>query len=1108
MITATTDDESAPTIERPDDFLGRFDGVVLACRRACLIQAACVGFIFVVLAFVVLAAFDFLWELPYAARAVSSSLLGLAAPIGLIVTSLLTSRRVDARLVAHSIERYFPDLGQAVRTVVECRDPGAAGFASPSLVAAMRHDLDEQSTGLPLHEIVPWGRARRALLLLAAITGASAIIVAIHWEWRIAALRTCFFDLNYTDCSVRADRPVVDEGTSATLITEIRGRLPGAVQLLTRPIDRPAESWTSQLLSDEHVKEHDERRLVYQTKIADVREALEYRVVAGSGSSVPQRLSVRFPIEIRSIQVVIAPPAYTGLSPSTVDDGNVVAIAGSQAKLRITLDGPVDTAELRLTAADANESGADADRRIPLDIDGATLTAQIDLVKNVRYSIEGRAANGSRIRQLSYAIRVRQDRPPRVEFQGAPAEFETHALAEVMLRARVDDDHGVSRAGIVFQVNNGEEHALTLFEAQASPDAPAAHAGKRIELKEVLPLESLALTMKDSVAYYAFAEDNAMPVAQRSQSDLQFIDIRPFRRRYRIAEGAAPGGGGGGPRMASLDELIRRERFILNHAIRLARAPQIVLEREPGEIDRTIRLQRETAERTHELAEVALEAESLLGIVQERVSDLLLAAERAMLGAVDSLSLGKHDVAALQVRDALSYLVEARTGVEVYLGQGGSGADTLRAGDRRLLQKLRRSSTDAEAIKDLISQLRSLANRQKDISKTLDSLLDDAKTSPLTDSLPPVEDAQRQIRDDADLIHLAVQELDGASTLARDRAKRNLDSCATVVEALERGDAREASSLARDAGWRFDDLASQLAGVLLPDPTDRIAIARDLSSQIAVEGRAFAREWLNQRRPHTNVADATPGEHFQRSAEYRRALRRLIDGAATIDDVLDAVLRLYREEQNPTATRVEGIVNEGDLDRATVSWRGFDEQLARGVGDVAQVELMSAADGADRLEQRLDWLHRSLVAPKLEQLRGLELRAAALAEELDSLPSDAAITRWHQQADQLLRDLETSQGPGLAPKLQTALRDAAQTGSAPTTWNWPYNRSGSCEAPPAYRVAASELVTGIQRSIRELLLAGMYTGDAEAVPPEYTDLVQRYLEAISQSEAPSARKSD
>ena len=107
--------------------------------------------------------------------------------------------------------------------------------------------------------------------------------------------------------------------------------------------------------------------------------------------------------------------------------------------------------------------------------------------------------------------------------------LEVHPIAEVLNRIRVADDFGLSKAGIVYRVNDGEEKTLIAKDfARAGRAKPPASA----RLEEMLALETLALTPTDSVTYYAFAEDNFPGGSRRTETDLRYIDIRPFKRTY------------------------------------------------------------------------------------------------------------------------------------------------------------------------------------------------------------------------------------------------------------------------------------------------------------------------------------------------------------------------------------------------------------------------------------------------------------------------------------------------------------------------------------------------------------------------------------------------
>ena len=54
-------------------------------------------------------------------------------------------------------------------------------------------------------------------------------------------------------------------------------------------------------------------------------------------------------------------------------------------------------------------------------------------------------------------------------FEQPEEALEVHAVAEVLNRVRVGDDFGLTKAGIVFQFNNGDEQTLILKDFKAEP---------------------------------------------------------------------------------------------------------------------------------------------------------------------------------------------------------------------------------------------------------------------------------------------------------------------------------------------------------------------------------------------------------------------------------------------------------------------------------------------------------------------------------------------------------------------------------------------------------------------------------------------------------------
>lgn len=112
-----------------------------------------------------------------------------------------------------------------------------------------------------------------------------------------------------------------------------------------------------------------------------------------------------------------------------------------------------------------------------------------------------------------------------------------HPIAEILAKIGVDDDFGLTRSGIVFSVNGGEERTLILkdFKPPGGKQQGAVPPNvTQATLEEMLRLEQFPLGQTDSITYYAFAEDNYPAAGHRVETELRFIDIRPFRRLYKV----------------------------------------------------------------------------------------------------------------------------------------------------------------------------------------------------------------------------------------------------------------------------------------------------------------------------------------------------------------------------------------------------------------------------------------------------------------------------------------------------------------------------------------------------------------------------------------------
>jgi hypothetical protein len=708
-------------------FISRFDHIWAQARRVQISQALCWAALTLLAGIALLAAIDYWLELPLALRVGAIAAIGAGSVAVAITLAIKSVRRWRRQATAAAIEQVFPQLGQRIRTTVQFGELEAgqieeAGVAT-TLVTALEADTVRAAQPLPLDAVIPWKSLALASMLAAAVGLGLAGLSAFDWQWRAAAQRAFLGDQPYTTITVEPGNLTLKEGESAVIRVTVAGRTGNQISFWSRQTDEPESQWEEEKLTLDDAQPAGERQVALEVPLERVRHPLEYRFAAGSATTKNYQVEVLYPLKIVRIQAGIRPPEYTSQPLQESEGGNISGLAGSKVNLAIELDRPAQTAWLVLRDLVIRRQSLEGEAKVtklPLTIEGAKLVANLELNADQTYEVFAQSADEMELPENKYRIRVRQDEAPQVWFESPAEALEVHTLAEVLMRLRVSDDYGLTRAGIMFEVNNEEEYPLLAKDYLAAAEELKT-TGKltpqtRDSLEKMLPLEVFTLTQQDSVMYYAFAEDNRPGSNQRTESDLRFIDIRPFRRLYRAPDegDAAAMMGQQGPQLKTLEELIARQRYALNRTIQLDRRFQKSGQADLAGVDALIKFEGELAKSTRELAE-GLEAR---GIDE---TELLYQAETAMLGATDSLSAGKYDTATLQQRDALKYLIEGRNRLEIFIRKNPNRAQlaALRQFDRLQQQKLRRPKSDEEEAREVAERLEELADKQDFIYASL-----------------------------------------------------------------------------------------------------------------------------------------------------------------------------------------------------------------------------------------------------------------------------------------------------------------------------------------------------------------------------------------------------
>ena len=555
------------------------------------------------LAWLLLAAGDFVWEWPTAVRRVFMTLLAAAFCAAVVYRLYRVFSLNKQRQFASFLESRFPQFGQRLRTVLETIEGRVKG--PEELLSALGHQtLGRWETAAPAAVV-----QKRNLAM--AVTGCVLLGITLFWlgqsqEWNIALGRALGYDQPYTTLIVTPENARIIEGQPVEVSLELKGRTNRSVTLLHRVIDEEnAVDWlevdllpadADAIASQETESDAGEKsestvhpQALFLASLGSAEQPLEYQFRTSAGSSSVYRIDVEPLIRTVSLDTYVIAPEYTGIEPRHFDKNRVTVLQNSQVQVALETNHPLAKAQLLV--------GPRSSQLEPVELPESDSRTQWSFAlptdRSLYWRFEGEGTNGVPMATTNGRLKVRHDSAPKLRWRGPPNEIEVHTLTELPMEVDVSDDYGLVEAGIVFQLGDEEEFVLTDWSA-AEGDMAAGDMTTGQRLAAILPLESFGLTPMDFVAYYAYAIDNREGAPRRSESDLRYIDIRPLRQYISENDAAGNGQDIGGGFSTSLDEVIKRQRQLINKTRKLKRGT-VRLEEQIATIDNLVSQQSELA---------------------------------------------------------------------------------------------------------------------------------------------------------------------------------------------------------------------------------------------------------------------------------------------------------------------------------------------------------------------------------------------------------------------------------------------------------------------------------------------------------------------------------
>jgi len=445
--------------------------------------------------------------------------------------------------------------------------------------------------------------------------------------------------------------------------------------------------------------------------------------------------------------------------------------------------------------------------------------------------------------------------------------------------------------------------------------------------------------------------------------------------------------------------------------------------------------------------------------------------------------------------------MEARDTVrQALLKQPRAVRAQARAFDRLQRQKLRRQNEKAETLPQIAEELAKLADEEDEVARMLavsgnmavegegsgNGKPADPKAKPDAGGKPdpanpeekkpgtdrmtagkdgkggedPLQERQDDIAARATAIDKVAATAKGLTGLARTRiadAAKAANAGADALGQRDRPAARKETERARD---NFRQAAKQVAALAAEEIAQQIAAARDIANDAALE--TAPTEGMN------------PGAGKGRSEKKMPGVGDAAEQVKTLKDVLEQIAGSGAEGSADAARKVAGLLKQEDLAAAIARME------KPGAGD-DKGERQDLAERFAALGQKLDQVYRETIAPRLEEIARLEREANELEKRGGAADEAADWRRLRQQGAEFLERLEAG---GLGNLADEDLRNALRAGASPSG-NELFNR-GIASTHAKLAVKLQEFVTGDRFA----------TGNV-AVPPQYKDLVDRYLRALS-----------
>ncbi|NIR70437.1 hypothetical protein GWO43_03805 [candidate division KSB1 bacterium] len=1120
------------------------------CRRwktAILLKGGAKVLIVAITAFLIAFALDSLVELSHPVR---FALLGILIAVTLTAIVLEIVRPLlkvpNHSQLARYIEEKHPDLEDRLVSAVELGG-GENVRISPQILEKLLEDTRFRVEPLNLSKTI---RTKGAVLWSSFATVTAFLLGLfilsnldlfslksgrIFAPWNIPEI-SFIPKLNVTPGNTRVPR-----GSTQEIRAELSGFEAEAVNIYFSGDD---SSWSKLEMDPTETKD------MFLFNFLDLQAQTKYYVKADDRLSDIYTISVYDAPQIKRVDLTYDYPEYTGLKKKReANSGDVWAPQGTTVKVVAVADKP-------LTQAAINLKG-DKELRTVISSD-TVVVASFKVTQDSYYRIHVTDTDGLTNEPApEYYVHALPDQPPILSIDWPGRDIKATMVEEVPIKVHVQDDYGLKALKLLYTVNGDAEKQVALHDQRVSQsESSSLEEFQEFEADNLFYLEDLDVQPGDFLTYHAQAIDNSEASgADPISSDIYFITIRPFEQEFTrpMSQGQPGGAAGFGGRLSQTQkDIIVATWKLLNKekdgGEKFAESLNVITESQKN-------LKEVTQNTLFQMEQRALFSDDS----GDNMSQFYVEAIKAMEQALDELDKPNLEDALTFERKSYRNLLKAEaqiTSMQIQRSRAGGPGNTAALEELAQLfedemDKLKNKyeterqnfqRQNSQAIDESLQKVKELARRQQQFNRQLRDL--ERKNLPPEEKKRRIQELRRQQeqlrqetrrlaqesrqmqrqnshfpREMQESLRRAMQEMTNTSNnlsrdnsdLARAKGQQALNKLRDLEDLLRRNQKESLRRQLKSLQQEFQNLAKE---------------QKELTNDLANLPKKDDQEKRQQELQKSREKQARLKEDFTRAQEH---IKSLSNQATRNRNKASRELRkfskdLQREEIEKKMETAGNLLKEDRLNSAQQAGQDIQKMLERNAEKLTQLRSEFAESVEEKMDVALDQtrkLRENLESAKRQAERETEGRKKGerggedLAREegrpreagpgeTERPPQEVDPTKldwWNEELSKSMKDLEF-------------IRQSLQVDSSLSRQAREINenltdimRTFTGGDPQRLDVIEQQILTPLKNFEAELaqkldLIKNkekLFLAREEKIPPEYKDMVEKYYEALSET---------